>query len=105
MKKKKRPLIVPQKVETNTINSKLNTITAASIQQGREAVKSQKVNLAFQEFLAQVLEQKLTILNLFLRFKVKRYHHSLLHMIVLLEMSMPKRKLYQNLKAHNYAKF
>jgi len=43
VKKKKRPLIVPQKVETNTINSKLNTITAASIQQGREAVKSQKV--------------------------------------------------------------
>ena len=52
---------MPQKVETNTINSKLNTITAASIQQGREAVKSQKVNLAFQECLIQVLEQKSTI--------------------------------------------
>jgi len=49
---------VPQKVETNTINSKLNTITAASIQQGRDAVKSQKVNLAFRESLTEVLEQK-----------------------------------------------
>ena len=58
VKKKKRPLIVPQKVETNTINSKLNTITAASIQQGRDAVKSQKVNLAFRESLTEVLEQK-----------------------------------------------
>ena len=52
---------MPQKVETNTINSKLNTITAASIQQGREAVKSQKVNLAFRECLIQVLEQKSTL--------------------------------------------
>jgi len=41
-KKQKRPLIVQQRIDTNTINSKLNTITATSIKQGREEVKQQK---------------------------------------------------------------
>merc|ERR1712227_496927 len=43
-KKTKRPLIVQQRVDNNTINSKLNTITAASIKQGREEVKKQKAH-------------------------------------------------------------
>jgi len=41
-KKKKKSIIVPQKVETNTINSKLNTITAASIKLGYEEFQSKK---------------------------------------------------------------
>ena len=42
-KKKKTSIIVPQRVETNTINSKLNTITSSSIKHGRESVQKQKV--------------------------------------------------------------
>lgn len=43
-RKKKTSIIVPQRVETNTINSKLNTITSSSIKHGRESVQKQKAN-------------------------------------------------------------
>jgi len=41
-KKVKKSIIVPQRLENSTINSKLNTITAASIKAGRQSVIDQK---------------------------------------------------------------
>lgn len=40
--KKKKSLIVPQRLEKSTINSKLNTITRTSIRDGEQSVKDQK---------------------------------------------------------------
>ncbi|CAG5111856.1 Oidioi.mRNA.OKI2018_I69.chr2.g6127.t1.cds [Oikopleura dioica] len=41
-KKKKKSIIVPQRLEKSTINSRLNTITRTSIKDGAESVKNQK---------------------------------------------------------------
>jgi len=41
-KRAKKSIIVPQRLENSTINSKLNTITAASIKAGKQSVKDQK---------------------------------------------------------------
>ena len=49
-----------QRVDTNTINSKLNTITSASIRQGRDEVKKQKV-----KFFTYVKPLKFPSSNLF----------------------------------------
>jgi len=41
-KRVKKSIIVPQRLESSTINSKLNTITSASIKAGEQSVKDQK---------------------------------------------------------------